>query len=376
MRVALTKSSLLIPPTYFAVAHAQKMRSDFDFRFFTMAAEIRDSGISVPIEDFVPFRDKPFASRERFLPLVMPAMSRSIRRFDPFVIHQHFATWSWPAVRAARAGHAPLITTLHGSDVVMAESQANTAMAKWHHHNINLVQKHSSKILAVSEYLASQAIRNGFSSRKIAVHYQGIDTDVFRPLDPMQESSGNSSSRPIVLFVGALNDQKGILHLARASTDLFRYIEHDLVVVGQGVHQEELRHMSQTHPHIKMLGQLSRAEVLKQLQTATLLVAPSRLHNGAREAAGLVLLEAQASGTPVVAYRSGGTPEMVGPDSGRLVTEDDVEGLGNSIRSILELDSASYSAMKISAREYVLSQRSLRRSVEELSEHYLEVGKS
>ncbi|MFB9163329.1 glycosyltransferase [Arthrobacter psychrochitiniphilus] len=352
------------------------MTGDFDFRFFTMAAEIRDSGISVPIEDFVPFRDKPFASRERFLPLVMPAMAHSIKRFDPAVIHQHFATWAWPAIRAAKAENIPLVTTLHGSDVVMAGRQATTAMAKWHHHNINLAQKYSSKILAVSEYLANQAIGNGFPSKKITVHYQGIDTDVFRPLDQLREGPNHRSSRPTVLFVGALNDQKGILHLARASVELFGLCEHELVVVGRGVHQEELRQMSQTHPHIRMLGQLSRDEVLAQLQSATLLVAPSRFHNGAREAAGLVLLEAQASGTPVVAYRSGGTPEMVGPNSGRLVTEDDVGGLGNAIRSVLELDSASYAAMKHAAREYVLSQRSLKQSVEELTEHYLEIGKS
>ena len=59
-RIALCKSSLLIPPTYFAVSHAQVMAADFDFRFFAMAAEIRDASIGVDVRDFAPFRARPF----------------------------------------------------------------------------------------------------------------------------------------------------------------------------------------------------------------------------------------------------------------------------------------------------------------------------
>ncbi|WP_315913017.1 glycosyltransferase [Arthrobacter sp. lap29] len=370
MKIALCKSSLLIPPTYFAVAHAQIMKDDFDFSFFTMAAEIKDSNIDLDIRDFAPFRHKPFATREKYLPIVMPAMARAVENFHPDVIHQHFATWSWPAVRAARASGSPLITTLHGADVVMAGKQARTAMARWHHHNIGLVQRNSNRILAVSNYLAGQAVVSGFPAGKIMVHYLGVDTASFVPVKMRQETDHRTSAPPVVLFVGALNDQKGILHLLKASQELQVSHEHELVIVGRGPHYEALVRVAAGNPRIQVLGQLGRTDLLSQLQCATVLAAPSRQSNGAREAAGLVLLEAQACGTPVVAYSSGGTPEMVGPRSGLLTEEDNVDGLRDSIAAILALNSKDYLAMRTSARDYTLRERSLVGSARELAEHY------
>lgn len=374
MKIALSKSSLLIPPTYFAVAHAQIMREDFDFKFFTMAAEIADPGVRVDVQDFAPFRGKPFAAREKYLPLVMPAMSRAIVKFAPNVVHQHFATWSWPAVHAAKRAKAPLITTLHGSDVVVAGKPAQTPMRKWHHHNIRLVQDNSSRVLAVSNYLAAKAVENGFSANNITVHYQGVDTDVFVPDAAMQTADHRASSRPVVLFVGALNDQKGVLHLLQASNDLQQACEHDLVIIGRGPHHETLKQAAGGNPRIRVLGQLARAEVLSHLQRAAVLAVPSRESNGAREAAGLVLLEAQACGTPVVAYASGGTPEMVGPRSGFLAGEDDIGGLREALANILELGTDEYLGMRASAREFVVEERSLRNSAVELASHYSAVA--
>lgn len=374
MRIALCKSSLLIPPTYFAVAHAQIMKDEFEFSFFTMAAEVKDPTVSVEINDFAPFRSKPFAAREKYLPLVMPAMARAVVKFDPDVIHQHFATWSWPAVRAGRASGTPLIATLHGADVVMAGKQARTAMQRWHHYNIGLVQRNSTRILAVSDYLAGEAVESGFPADKIVVHYLGVDTDSFVPEDRRQAIDHRVSARPVILFVGALNDQKGILHLLKASKELQGRFEHDLVIVGRGPHYETLMRTAAGNPRIQVLGQLGRAEILSQLQCATLLVAPSRQANGAREAAGLVILEAQACGTPVVAYASGGTPEMVGPQSGLLTAEDDIDGLRESIAGILAMDSKEYLEMRFAAREFTLKERSLEGSARELAVHYASVA--
>lgn len=372
-KIALCKSSLLIPPTYFAVSHAQAMAADFDFRFFTMAAEIGDASISVDIRDFAPFRSRPFKSREKFLPLVMPAMSLAIERFAPEVVHQHFATWSWPAVTAARRSRTPLITTLHGSDVVMAGKPAKTAMQRWHHHNIGLVQANSRRVLAVSKYLADKAVESGFSSSNMVVHYQGVDTDVFVPREELQAADPQRPDRPVILFVGALSEQKGILHLLRASQKLQKTHEHDLVIVGRGQHQESLEQLAGVDPRIRILGQLGREDVRRQLQQATVLAVPSRQSKGAREAAGLVLLEAQACGTPVVAYASGGTPEMVGPASGFLAAEDDIDGLRECLEAVLEMDSKDYLALRKAARDFVLKERSLRASAAELAGHYMDV---
>jgi glycosyltransferase involved in cell wall biosynthesis len=231
------------------------------------------------------------------------------------------------------------------------------------------VQRSSTRILAVSKYLASKAIENGFPASKVLVHYQGIDASLFVP-----DNSATRGVRPRILFIGALNDQKGIRHLVQASQAIIGSKDHELIIIGSGPLREELETLSRAQNHITVLGQLERDQVRDQLRKATLLAAPSRLDNGAREAAGLVLLEAQASGTPVVAYSSGGTPEMVGTQSGTLVQEDDVDGLRKAIEGILRLDEAGYNEMSVAARDFVLRERSLHKSSVELAMHYEDVA--
>jgi glycosyltransferase involved in cell wall biosynthesis len=368
VKIAVTKSTLLVPPTYFAVSHAMVMRDKMDFAFFTFIAEIADPSVNLPIQEFAPLKGRDFASREKFIPLAMPSMARAIANYSPDVIHQHFATWSWPAVAAAKERDTPLLTTLHGADVMLAGKKPRSIMQHWQQYNIHLAQRRSSRILAVSEYLASQAIEHGFPADKLHVHYQGVDTSLFVP-----DCSASPNERPRVLFVGALNDQKGIQHLVQASQALIASRDHELVIIGRGPLGEELDRLSSQQKHIRMLGQLGRAEVREELRQATVLVAPSRLHNGRREAAGLVLLEAQASGTPVVAYASGGTSEMVAPQGGTLVKEDDVDGLRRAIEEVLHLDETGYNQLSAAAREYVVRERSLLGSTVELARHYEEV---
>ena len=164
MKIAITKSTLRIPPTYFAVAHAQHLKDSHDFRVFTLVAEIRDKSITVPITDFVPGQLLGFRRRELVMPAFMPAMTLAVRRHKPDVIHQHFGTWSRPAVDAARLSEVPLITTLHGSDVVSLANPADTMMAKWHHRNVLAAAAQSQRLLAVSNYLAGQATALGMDA--------------------------------------------------------------------------------------------------------------------------------------------------------------------------------------------------------------------
>src|SRR5689334_24896461 len=112
MRVAMTKGTLLVPPTYFAVAHAARL-TDLDIQLFTLVADITDPHVRVAVREAVPHWGRPFRQRELVMPALMPVMTAEIRRFRPDIVHQHFATWCWPAVAAAR-GRVPLLTTLHG----------------------------------------------------------------------------------------------------------------------------------------------------------------------------------------------------------------------------------------------------------------------
>lgn len=381
MRIALTKSTLRIPPTYFALSHAERMRGDHDFRFFTLAADVADRTSAVPITDFVPFRGHGFRARERWIPLFMPAMAAAVRNYRPDLIHQHFGTWSGPAVAAAR-GRNPLITTMHGADVVALGRAPTTAMHRWHRRNVARAAAASARVLAVSSYLAEAAVRSGVDAAKVSVHYQGIDTDYFTPRFPEAGTSGpggpaagGGGGPAQVLFVGALNRQKGILDLVAVSERLHRHVEHELVIVGDGPLRGEVADAAARSPHIVVLGAVGRDGVRDRMRAATVLVSPSREYRGAREAAGLVLLEAQACGLPVVATDSGGQAEMTSAGyTGLVVPEKDTERLRDAVSSILTMPAPRYRDMVAAAREFVVRERSLARSCDELNRHYVEVA--
>ena len=120
---------------------------------------------------------------------------------------------------------------------------------------------------------------------------------------------------------------------------------------------------------VRFVPPLRQTELVDWYGAASAVVVPSY-----NESFGLVAVEAQACGTPVVAYASGGTPEMLIPDTtGILVPERDVASLANAIGTVLDLPQPEYERLSRAARDFVHSHRSLTRSCEELAEHYASV---
>jgi glycosyltransferase involved in cell wall biosynthesis len=223
----------------------------------------------------------------------------------------------------------------------------------------------STRLLAVSRFLADRAIAAGAPADRVHVHYQGIDTDFFAP------GETPDGAEPLVLFIGALAPRKGPQDLIRASRELAASADHRLVLVGEGPAEAELRELAAGAGHIEFAGTLDRVAVRELVRRARLLVLPTQQHEGWREAAGLVLLEAQACGTPVVTYRSGGAPEMVDDGvTGLVVPERDIRALTDAVGQILALSGREHRRMSEAARRFVVERRSLASSAEELAEHY------
>ncbi|WP_426183982.1 glycosyltransferase [Microbacterium sp. TWP3-1-2b2] len=378
MRVAITKGSLKIPPTYFAVQHAMELADEFDFQFFTMAAEVTDPEIAAAIRIVDASAGTSFAAgrrswqqRERALPLLFGRMQREIHRWEPAVVHQHFANWSQPAVAAAKRTRAPLLLTLHGADVYVPltpladRSLLGRPTLRWHQRTVRRAFDASARILAVSEFLAGKAVAAGADARRIAVHYQGVDTEAYRPAPDARSGLAR------VVFVGALSDAKGVRDLLDASVAVAENTPHELTLVGDGPLRPVAEAAAAEHRHIDVRGSQDRTGVRAALSGATVFVLPTREFHGRREAAGLVSLEAQASGVPAIVYDSGGAAEMLDEGStGLVVREGDVPALADAIRSVIRLPRTEWLAMSARAREFVVAERSLRTSARELSAHY------
>ncbi|WP_310149585.1 glycosyltransferase [Phycicoccus sp. 3266] len=364
-RVAVVHGTLRVPPTYFTLEQALPLRDRFEIEFHALATQIAEP-LPLPVHDALGLHRVPFRRREFLLPLVLGRLSRELRRSGPDLLHQQFGTWSSPARHAAAALRAPLLATLHGSDVFTTSYAGRDPRYAWHRRNVLGVLHEADRVLCVSRFLADAAVAAGADPGRVEVHHQGVDTDFLTPGEGPDAAAG--AGPPRVLFVGRLAAYKGVPDLVEASLDLARRgVEHELVLVGDGPLRPVLEEQARRNPHLTVAGPRDREGVRDALRGGHVLVLPST----PREAAGLVLLEAQACGVPVVAYASGGKPEMLEPDrTGSLVPHGDVTALADAVAGILGLDPAEHAAMAARAREFVVTQRSMPVSAAALGEHY------
>ncbi|CAM5559364.1 glycogen synthase [Streptomyces fumanus] len=182
----------------------------------------------------------------------------------------------------------------------------------------------------------------GLEKDRVHVVHNGIDTRLYRP-DPATDALdriGLDRSRPYVLFVGRITRQKGVPHLLRAVRDIDPAAQ---VVLCAGApdtpeidreFRELYQELSRVRAGVHWIPQmLPRPEVIQLLTHAAVFVCPS-----VYEPLGIVNLEAMACGTPVVASRTGGIPEVVADgETGVLVdVDDDFEaGLARALDSVI-----------------------------------------
>ncbi len=201
----------------------------------------------------------------------------------------------------------------------------------------------ASGVFAVSRYTAELVHRCGVPRDRIHVVHNGVDLSFFYPRDPeiARERLGLRGKR-IVLTTGRLIRRKGI----DTTIDAFRRIEArypDLVyvVVGNGPYREALEDRAGeliNAGRILFTGRVLREELPEYYSMADFFLMPSREEKrGCVEGFGLVFLEANACGTPVIGSSSGGIPDAVEHGtSGLLVPSGDVGALETAMTELLD----------------------------------------
>jgi colanic acid/amylovoran biosynthesis glycosyltransferase len=237
-------------------------------------------------------------------------------------VHCHFA--NHPAAAGFivhRLTGIPYSFTAHGSDLHVDRRMLCKKIAE------------SAFVVPISEYNREVMIEEcGERIRpKLIVIHCGVDLAVFGPHDPPETGPFT------ILAVGTLHEVKGQSYLVEACR-LLRDEGVDVAcnVVGDGPDRAALtRQIAQAglEDRVQLLGRLNRADVSDLLRRAHVLAAPSvPTRHGKREGIPVVLMEAMASGLPVVASRISGIPELVEDGvSGLLVQPRDARALADAL---------------------------------------------
>jgi colanic acid/amylovoran biosynthesis glycosyltransferase len=246
-------------------------------------------------------------------------------------LHAHFAS---------RATHVAMLAGL-----LLGRRFSFTAHAKDIYHEevdrdvLRVKMRMADLVVTVTDYnrAALLAVGDGIEGleRKIVRSYNGVDLSLFRPAVEEKRSCR-------ILGVGRLVEKKGFPTLIRACAMLReRGVTASCELIGSGVQEARLREMITDlglDQIVVLRGGLPLEEVAHEIRTASVVVLPCMVaSDGNVDALPTVLLEAMASGVPVVSSAISGIPEIVVEgETGHLVPPGDVVALADAIERILE----------------------------------------
>jgi colanic acid/amylovoran biosynthesis glycosyltransferase len=332
--VLIFRIQLLPPSETFIVTQAAAMQQFSPY----FVGWRRMAGIELPAEtswtvDGGGLRGKLRELRFRYAGPSREQLAR-LRARAPRLVYAHFAPDAYAAMHLADRLGVPLVTALHGFDVTMTDQAIGaTRLGREYLRGRSALQKMGALFLACSAFVRGRALELGYPAERTLVHSIGTDIEAFQPSAPGQRQK-------IVLFVARLVEKKDCGSLINAMAEVQHHCPAaELVVIGDG--PLRARYQAQAAAlgiRCRFLGTQPNSVVKQWMALAAVFCVPSVVAaSGDAEGFGIVFIEAQAMGLPVVSTRSGGIPEAVRHgETGLLVKERDPRSLARAILRLLE----------------------------------------
>lgn len=263
-------------------------------------------------------------------------LRRLKREFGFEVIDAHFAyPDGYAAVKLGQWFRVPVTITLRGTEIPLSRDPARRK-------RMIEALKRAEQIFSVSQSLKDHAISLGVDGQKIIVVGNGVDTEVFHPIDrdEARQRLNIPGDAKVLISVGALVPRKGQHRVIEVLPRLVERFPNLLYLVVGGASpegdfsQQLMIQVSQLglENHVRFLGAMPPAELKLPLSAADVFVLATSNEGWAN-----VFLEAMACGLPVVTTDVGGNREVVARDElGSIVPFGDSQALGSALQRALE----------------------------------------
>lgn len=298
-------------------------------------------------------------------------VDKKIKEFKPDVIHVHnFVPLASPSIfYVAKRHKVPVVMTLHNFRLICPSALL--------YHDGRIYEKslrsifpidavmkgvYRNSVLQTAGIAVMTTIHNllgtwrnkidkyitltAFAKSKFLESTVNVSPDQFmlKPNFIDDPGNGQETREDFVLYVGRLSTEKGIRVLLNA----FKNSDQKLVIIGGGPMEADVEAAVKERSNIQHLGFQPKAVIIENLKRAKALIFPSTCYEGFP----LTILEAHATGTPVIASRIGGIPEIVkDKDNGLLFEPGDESSL---IRSLHELKNHDFKTLSANARKSYL----------------------
>jgi phosphatidylinositol alpha-1,6-mannosyltransferase len=231
----------------------------------------------------------------------------------------------------------PYLCYVHGEELTLTASSRELT---W----LTRLTLHGAAMVIANSHNTEGLLRDGWDlpAGRVRVLHPGVDTQRFHPAprDPDWRARRGWGDRPVVLTVSRLQKRKGHDHLILALPAIRQRIPNVLyAIAGDGEERgplEALVRREGLDAHVQFLGELTDDDLVSCYQQCDLFVLPNRQVGQDIEGFGMVLLEAQACGKPVLAGASGGTAEtMCVPQTGHVIPCETPEYLARTVAELL-----------------------------------------
>jgi glycosyltransferase involved in cell wall biosynthesis len=279
------------------------------------------------------------------------------------MIHAHFGNRGIEILPLARELDIPLLVTFHGQD---ASSHLRNP---GYRRGLRELFAHAH-VLAVSQAIADRLVAEGADPERLEVHRVGIPLEVFTPVD----RTPLCRKREVEwLQVSNFVEKKGHQYTVAAFRRLLEHKpESRLTLAGDGPLRSEIeRSCAGLGDRVRFPGKVSEDQVLRAMRSADVFLHHSvTAQDGDQEGIPTVIMEAMATGLPVLSTHHAGIPELVEDGvTGHLVPERDVDAYLQKMLAVLEDDGSLGRRASRSVREHY----SLETQNARLRDHYAEV---